>query len=219
MLGNNYYLCWLIVGVFACGCASDREQVALENQLRLQEDSIRRLTEQVETTKRQLAAQDLELLALRASGTSSGVTLASGTTSRNPTPETEVAWGSVVDISIHELTSGILTSEDGRSIANIVIQPLDQEGEIVKVAGELSVQVIGVEGNVETGSKLGGQEFSITQSRDLWARGLISSGFHVDIPIDRTATEISDLDEVRVTATLKLGPDRIYSDTVVIGVD
>ncbi len=197
----------------------DGGRVALETQLREQEETIRRLNQKVQDTQRQLTAQDQEIVALRSGRSKNSASFASHTEDANPTPEVDVAWGSVTAVSIHKLTSAITGVSTGRPVASIVIQPVDRQNEIVKVAGELSVRVSMVDtNNSGADTTLATKAYTITDSRRLWSRGLISSGFHVELPLSTAHGDLRG-QEVLVTAQLSLGTDRQYSDSMLLTVE
>lgn len=201
------------------GCQSESRHSALESQLRDHEATIRELQADVEQAETLLAEQDRELRVARTSATKSrsGNIIAAGKTSAVPfASEAELAWGSVRSLQLHQLTSGLLPSaEKGGSELNLIWQPLDEDGEVVKVAGDLEVHAstVGADGVTQ---EIATREYSITDSRLLWSRGLVSSGFHVTLPIPTPPTTT---DHVLVSAVLNLGPDRNYKASAVIRMD
>jgi len=201
------------------GCQSESRHATLEGQLRKHEATIRELQTEVTRTEELLAHQDLELMAARKSASESrtGNIITAGKTSPAAfAAEPEVAWGSVRSLKLHQLTSGLVRSaEDDKVELSLIWQPLDQDGEVVKVAGELEVRAATVTAN-GVPQEVVTRKYSITDSRLLWSRGLVSSGFHVTLPIP---TPPSTTDHILVTAKLNLGPARIYDASGVIGVD
>ena len=119
-----------------CGCSLS-SQARLEASLRHNENKIRGLQQQLTSAKQQLRDQENELLALKQSPGGNRV----HTASSSRAVETIVAWGVVTSLEIHSLTSGILGTPDGGRIVNLVLQPVDGNGEVVKVAGELEIRV------------------------------------------------------------------------------
>ena len=133
--------------------------------------------------------------------------------------QTQVAWGSVESLKIHTLTSGLMPASGQNSrLMNVVLQPLDDEGELVKVAGQLQVHVAAVQPDGKT-IALASENYSITESRRLWSRGLVSSGFYVQLRISAEDWQKSTgSNQLLVTATLELGRDRIYKTSQLLPV-
>lgn len=191
-------ICLLIL----TGCSLQNEEAALQSQLRMRDAEIRRLNGRVQTLQAELKDQDLELQALREkqnSGTSRTVGFAA---------ETQAAWGSVTDVQLHALTSS--SKLDGnRLLTHLVIQPLDDQKEVVKVAGDLTVtlSIVDMDNAVR---RIASQDFSMTDSRELWTRGLVSTGYHVDLTAD-AGHVAGQIRKVMVSVVLNLGGDRKYT--------
>ncbi len=196
------------------GCQADSRQAALESQLRGSEATIRQLENELDENKQLLAEQDRELAVARSrfEGRGGGVATRAGKVSTvGFTDEQQVAFGSVASLQIHKLTSGIIPSVDRNgSRLNVVLQPLDGEGELVKVAGQLTVNasVVAADGNSK---ELIQRKYSITEGRQIWVRNLVSSGFHVTLELPSEASGLTAAaDKLLVTAALQLSPDRVY---------
>lgn len=204
-------LCVLIPVV---GCQLQPQHAALERQMREREATIRNLEQRLANNEKLLADQDQELAALRnRSSQAADNSIHSVSSARDvaSAEETQVAWGSVDSLKIHTLTSGLMpaSGQSGR-LMNVVLQPLDDEGELVKVAGKLQVHIAAVQADGKTVA-LAGEDYSITDSRRLWNRGLVSSGFHVQLEIlAEDWQQLTDTDQLLVTATLELAADRIF---------
>lgn len=208
----------LSLAVSVAGCASDRERVALESELRGQESRIRDLEKSLSESNTLIKDQDAELTALRNARTPGTNKPGSGTTtarlvSASTPAERLAAWGSVRGIQIHRLTSGVVPSEDTESSTiNVVIQPVDEDGDLVKVAGKLRVTA-NLKQNGETGRQIAAIEYDLTECRRIWNQGLVSSGLHATL---RTTEPISSDTAIQVNATLNLGADRSFKTTEVI---
>lgn len=192
------YICLLIL----TGCSLHDEEAALQSQLRMRDAEIRRLNGRVETLQAELKDQDQELQARREQQNSA--------TSRTVgfSAETQAAWGSVTDVQLHALTSSSKL-EGNRLVTHLVLQPLDDQKEVVKVAGELTVtlSVIDTDNAVR---RITSQEYSMTDTRELWARGLVSTGYHVDLAAD-AGHLAGQIRKVMVSVVLNLGGDRKYT--------
>lgn len=212
----------LFLLIMAVGCQSQKQHLALERQMRDREATIRSLEQQLTHSEKLLADQDQELVALRDNQQDSAagpVRPASSGTAVASTEETQVAWGSVKSLRIHTLTSGLMpaSGQDGRRM-NVVLQPLDDDGELVKVAGQLQIYLATVQPDGKT-VPLAEKNYSLTDSRRLWSRGLVSSGFHAQLPISAEDWQTAaGTDQLLVTATLQLGPDRVFKTSELLPV-
>jgi len=197
-------LCLLLTG---CGLSARHR---LEASLRENEASIRDLQQELASAQQQLRDQEDELGALKQpKGDSQFHTASSGRAL-----ETEIAWGAVDKIRIHSLTSGILRA-DNQLTMNIVVQPLDRDGEVVKVAGELLVQVQ----QPGQAALLAESSVSSLESRSAWSNGIIARGFQIEVPLpDSASVTLPPDSKVLVTATLKLNAERSYQATELLQV-
>jgi hypothetical protein len=186
-------------------------QHRLEASLRQSETSIRQLEQELATAKRQLHDQEDELQALKTPTTESPFHSASS----SRTLEAAVAWGAVNQLRVHSLASGILRADDGGLAVNLIVQPLDRDGEVVKVAGELTIQL------QRPGKTTLLAETTVTplESRSAWTNGIIARGFQVEMPLPKAAdTSLEPDSKVLVTATLNLGHDRQFQATHLVRV-
>lgn len=183
----------------------------LESSLRQHEAGIRELERQLATARKQLRDQEDELLALKQAENESSIHMASS----SKTLETAVAWGSVRKLRIHSLASGVLRSADDKLVVNVMVQPLDGDGEVVKVAGELSVR-LQLPGET---SLLAENAVTSLESRSAWRNGFVARGFQMEIPLRQDAAVTPQPDtEILVTATLNLGGDRRFTASELIRV-
>lgn len=197
-----------------CGCAVNGDRIALENQLRRQETALRELKQQVTETEKLLRDQDQELVALRVTAASrrSG-SAAGGISTVSASAETRTAWGSVTSLRLHKLTSGLIRDEQGVPQAlSLVLQPLDEDRELVKVFGSLTITVSVIKPN-GVAQELLSRSLTMTECRRLWTRGLVSTGFHVELPLPEADDEVwqQDDNKLLVSAALELAPDRTYA--------
>lgn len=191
--------------VALCGCRLTPGD-KLEASLRQQEASIRSLEQQLTKAQQQLRDQENELQTLRQLGEESPFQVASSSRAL----ESMAAWGAVKKLRIHPLASGVLRDETGQWSVSVIVQPVDVDGETLKVAGDLSIQV------QQPGEEilLAGREFSSLQSRSLWSNGLVARGFQIELPVDAEASKgMQPGQEVLVTVTFKLGPEREFVGT------
>ncbi|MEP3481786.1 MAG: hypothetical protein ABJZ55_21265 [Fuerstiella sp.] len=209
------------------GCRSSQSFAKLEQELRGREAEIRQLESEIAASEQQLQDQDQQLAAHRmpsadaVSGTQFAMVSQSAdmpsnhqsSRSTNIPEEVLAAWGSVDRLQIQKLVSGIQW-DSGTPTLHVVIRPVDAEGELCKVAGQLVVRANVV---TESGSSnaIVDHTWNITESRDLWTNALVSSGFHARAPIgDLQAAQSAR--QLIVNATLTLGQGRIFeiSETI-----
>ena len=200
---------------FICGCAFDGRYAALEQDLRGKEATIRELETKVSDAERLLQEQDAELVVLRKataaprSGPSDKSAILQASHHREAV-EQQIAWGRLHEIQIHRLLTGVVpdTAESGRRTFNVVVQPLDGDGEILKIAGELRVTITLVDSGGEP-KVIGSREVTLAESRQLWTKTLLSTGFHIPVQIESPAQNQQFL----VTATLDMGDGRTFTDS------
>jgi outer membrane murein-binding lipoprotein Lpp len=191
------------------GCSLARQD-QLEASLRKSEANIRQLEQKLTVAERQLQDQESELQVLRESPEGSPFHHVSSARSL----EAEVAWGSVQEIRVHSLASGVLKTADGVTM-NAVIQPLDGDGEVLKVAGELTIKVQ----NPGETSLLGEVSQTALESRSAWSNGIVARGFQFQIELPQEAAEkLQPNDEVLVTAILRLNESREFKATQLLRV-
>ena len=174
----------------------------------MRDAEIRRLNGRVEALQVELKDQDLELQALREQQNSlAGRTVGFAA-------ESHAAWGSVTKVRIHALTSSVELN-GGHLATHLVIQPVDDQDEVVKIAGDLTVTVSVVDEDNAV-QRIASEEFSVTESRSLWTRGLVSTGFHVDVSAD-AGHLAGQIRRVMVSVVLSLGGDRRYTVSEFLG--
>ncbi|MCH2200540.1 MAG: hypothetical protein MK102_01110 [Fuerstiella sp.] len=194
-------------GLFLIAGCSLSGQERLESILRQREASLRDLGQQLEAARKKLQDQEDELQALHQLKGESEFQMASSPR----TLETAVAWGAVRELRIHSLTSGLVGSDNEQRVS-ITVQPLDRDGDVVKIAGELSVR-LQLPGET---SILAEAELTSLESRSAWNRGLLARGFRVEIPLKNTSPSFASLkpgSEIIVSATLNVDDDRRFSAT------
>lgn len=212
-----------MVGSALAGCQSSESFAKLEQELRGQEAQVRDLQSQLVKSEQQLQDQDQQLAAHRmptnelSSETHFAmVSQSAGVSADNAAQipeEVLAAWGSVSELRIQKLVSGIQWNS-GKPVLHVVIRPVDADGELCKVAGQLSVQARRVSRDAEP-NLLVEESWTITQSRDLWTKAFVSAGFHVQLPIPNEQAA-QDARRILVTATLQLGQGREFEVTETI---
>lgn len=187
------------------GCSlAKRDQI--EAGLRKSEASIRHLEQKLAIAESQLLDQESELQVLRDTPDEAPFHRASSSRAL----EAEVAWGSVKQIRVHALASGVLRLESGGLKVNAVIQPLDSDGEVLKVAGDLDIKVQ-IPGETAFLAEI---VHTALESRNAWSNGIVARGFQFQIELPQEAAEQLQPDaEVLVTANLRLDETREFKAT------
>lgn len=225
----------LILLLGLCGCAADSRQTVVEQQLRAQEDRIRELDQQLADARQKLTDQDLELSVLRDRPSGSSISLASNSQSFD-TVEERVAWGRVTSVQIHELTCGLVPQADGSNVVQLILQPLDDNLDVVKVAGEIEVtatlkrsagskQTVAGDTDASTSDgetqratenvpqdRVASRTIGLTESRDRWASGLVASGFYLTVPLPDEFVADKAGQTIELSAKIDLGGGRTYRD-------
>jgi uncharacterized coiled-coil protein SlyX len=207
----------------------------VEQQLRAQEDRIRELDQQLADARQKLTDQDLELSALRDRPSGSSISLASNSQSFD-TVEERVAWGRVTSVQIHELTCGVVPQADGANAVQLILQPLDDNLDVVKVAGEIEVtatlkqsahskQTVAGDTDASTPDSetqratdhltqdlVTSRTIGLTERRDRWARGLVASGCYLTVPLPDEVVADKARQTIELSAKIDLGGGRTYRD-------
>jgi len=210
----------LTAGVSLPGCQSTAPQETVEAESRRQSQRITELENRLAESERLLADQDRELQALRSRPSDGVVQVGFVGDQQSPgsegmAPEVMADWAGVSGLRIHRLTSGL---NRDRTAFHLVLQPLDSDQELRKVAGRIEVSVTLLEpGQPPVG--LATHSLSLTDSRRAWVRGLVSSGFQLDVPLDKSQWPARvDNARLAVAASLDLGTDRVYSASEIFDV-
>lgn len=183
---------------------------------------IRDLEARIAESEALLAEQDRELQALRSKTRADVVQVGYDASSVHSTsvslsPEAEADWAAVNGFRIHRLTSGLTSTE--APVFHLVLQPLDSDGELRKVAGQVEVSITWLKPG-EQPIGLAVERVSVTESRRAWTRGLVSSGYHLDIDLDQSLwnREAVGSRKIAVAASLSLGGDRVYTSSEVFNI-
>ncbi len=195
-------LCISFVSAF--GCQSGADVARLEAETRSLSAELNRLQTKLDSSQRLLQEQDAEIVRLRSD--SSPITLVSG--SEVPSNlEENAAWSRVVGVDIHRLTSAITLDEHDVAHAHLVIQPVDRDGEPVKIAGRLKVSLQDAGNQMQ---KTWQKSLTLTECRQAWRSGLVSAGFYVSIPLG----DMTDLPAtLKVDAEFDLGNGSRFETT------
>ena len=208
---NGICCAGLLSAVVVCSGCALTSSGPLEASLRQQEARLRELERELTVARRQLREQEQELQALRTSQYDSPFHV---TSSGRPL-EAAVAWGAVHALRIHSLVSGVIRGEGRERVVSAIVQPVDIDGEPLKVAGDLTLQVQlpGEDGIIAETT------LSALESRAAWSSGIVARGFQVELPLPaETVDELAPGDQVLLTATFRLSPQREFQATALLRV-
>ena len=162
-------LIFLFSWVFVAGCHFAGDDESLEARLRMQEDEIRALQERAALAEREALTARRESGVLRASMEVSDSV---------PRHEQLAAGFAVKKLEIVALLSGFLA--DGR--VHIVVRPIDEDGDIVKLPGQIELRLLNLSSDNPKDQILGQWSWTEDESRDLWSSAAIGTGYAMDLP-------------------------------------
>jgi hypothetical protein len=90
----------------------------------------------------------------------------------------------VAGIQFNSLMTGGRDSdgEPGHDVITAVLAPHDHDGDLVKLGGELELEVLDLTRPAEQ-QRIGTWQYSAEQARELWHSGFLASGFQLDLPV------------------------------------
>lgn len=184
-------LCVLVAG---CHFAGDDE--SLEARLRMQDDQIRELQDRVAQAEREALTARKESGVLRAS---------LEVPNSVPRHEQLAAGFAVKELEIVSLLSGVM--DDGR--IHVVIRPIDEDGDIVKLPGRIEVRLLNLSSDSVQDQRLGEWSWTEAESRSLWNSAAIGAGYALDLP----ATPLPPDQVVTIRARFIASDDRRFDAT------
>jgi len=170
----------LLCGI-GCQSAAVRRAEGLEARLRVQEESLDRLSASLERVESDRDAARREASILR-----------DELVKQQPSPEilqTAHTTARIDRIEVAPLLSGGLDRDDvpGDEQVSLLIAPKDSSGEVHRVSGELSVRLTDI--SLPAGSEeIATANFSSAECEALWHNGIVGRGFRVLIPLPADLT-------------------------------
>lgn len=166
----------LLAVLFLCqgGCASRGNVELLESQLRRQEDQLYAMRLQLAEAESDLSLAQREVQTLRKQVADRGeIALL---------PEQARSLFRVEGIRVNKFLTGGLDrdGEPGDDLLNVVLTPYDEDGETVKIPGELEVEAIDLSAP-RSSPPLGVWRYSSEEVAERWQSGL-TSGFQFRMP-------------------------------------
>lgn len=165
----------LFLGLLATGCASRGNSELLEANLRQQQDQIASYERKVSKLHDELVAARAETDQLRRE------LLAMGKDGRQEATE---PLSKVAGIQFNSMMTGGRDADGspGHDVITAVLAPHDKDGDLVKLGGELELEVLDLTRPANE-QRLGHWKYSSEQARELWHSGFLASGFQVDLPV------------------------------------
>ncbi|WP_437202767.1 hypothetical protein [Planctomicrobium sp. SH664] len=188
------------------GCASRGNVEVLEAQLRSQESVIHHFEREVERLQAELATSRREIDIVR-----SEVALAGHAV----TEETSRSLARVVGLEFNTLLTAAQDRDGSGADERLyaVVYPHDNDGEIVKLSGELEVELLDLS---RSGQKtIGHWSFSTEETRRLWHAGFLISGYELDLPWEQPPSG----SKVLLLARLKTPDGRSFEATHTVKVN
>ena len=158
------------------GCAGSRGDMDLvEARLRDQQDLVTRYEQLVDASQQELllARQETNLLRTQLAEAGASPLL----------PEHADVLLRAEKLAFHEMMTGARDT-DGRAGddgLNIVLAPQTDDGETVRLIGELEIEALDLSRS-EGDQRIGKWYFTIEEAQELWHSGFLASGFQVDLP-------------------------------------
>ncbi len=190
--------CIILIFGLLSGCSTRKQTELLEARLRDQQEMMTRLSEQLERSKNELSIARQESQDLRSQLIASGKPVLQ--------PEQSAVLYRLAGVQVDELQSAILpASSSDQKILNLVLTPLDQYRQPLKIPVDVTLEISTSEKIVET--------MNIT-SKDLadnWSSGWITSGYVLQLPIE-TSKLLSP--QISISVTCNTLDGRQFEDTV-----
>ncbi len=192
----------LLVLQATVGCAADRQGELLEARLREQQDYAAKLASQLERAQADLSVASQESNSLRQQLVASG---------KQPLhPEQADVLYRMAKLKIDQYQSSIIPiGNSNRPLINMVLTPVDQFNESIKLPGDVTINIID-----QQDSLLGTHRFTAAQVREKWNAGWVSSGFVFQLPWPENVS-LSDLSgqQIELKATFKTADGREFEAT------
>lgn len=160
------------------GCLSRGNVDLLESRLRQQQAILMESQREAEKTRGELLLAQREADSLRKQ-------LAQSQGS-SPPPEFTAAVHRATNVKIHSMLTSALNKDDAPGDDAIVVQfaPYDDDGEIVKLPGEVVVTAIDPAADSSL-REVGTWRFTAEQCRESWTRGFLAAGYQFTLPLSR----------------------------------
>ena len=164
---------WAVL--FWGGCVTRGQLETLEAELRQQQDAVQMARRQSDTLQSELvkARRETELIRSQMSATGQGV----------PLPEQTGNLVRLAEVKINTLLSGGKDRDGlpGDDILVALISPLDEQGDLVKIAGEVEIEAFDMTLPSDD-KRVGHWAFDAEQAAKAWHSGFVGAGLQFELP-------------------------------------
>lgn len=157
------------------GCVTTRQLETLEAELRQQQDAVQLARKQTDRLQSELtrAREETELLRSQMASAGQGV----------PLPEQTGNLVRLSEVKINTLLSGGKDRDGlpGDDILVALISPLDEQGDLVKIAGEVEIEAFDMTLPSDD-KRVGHWTFNAEQAAKAWHSGFVGAGLQFELP-------------------------------------
>jgi hypothetical protein len=173
--GRMRALVGLVAMCAGAGCASRGSTDLLEANLRQHQDRLIVYERQVSTLRDELASARAETDQLRRELVALG---------KEGSQEASEPLSRVAGIQFNSMMTGGRDADDapGHDVITAVLAPHDKDGDLVKLAGELQIEVLDLTRPADK-QRIGQWKYSAEEARALWHSGFLASGYQLDLPV------------------------------------
>ena len=167
----------LVLCVAAAGCGATENAAAVRHDLLRAQDRLAAAERQLRDARADLAASEAETLALRDRLSAAGTVVAEA-------PEQTRALGRVAGVAFADLLTGPLDRDDapGDEVLAVVLAPVDADGEPVKAAGAVSLDLTDLAAAGDA-RDVAAWAFGPAEAADRWRATALGSGYRFRLPL------------------------------------
>lgn len=197
-----------LLALVPIGCAARGNVEMLESELRRQEQTQQELAEELKSARAELRVARTDADNLRAQLSQRGQTSL-------VSEQADVLYKAEAIRFNTMLTSGAnRDGQPGDDGLNILLQPVDAQGDLVKLAGAIELDLLDLNRDGES-QRIGRWQFTAEEVRDRWHRGFLSAGYLFQL--DWQTVPVSS--ELTLHARLASPDGRTFSATTQVKVD
>lgn len=176
------------------GCVTGRQLETLEAELRQQQDAVQLARKQTDRIQSELtrAREETELLRSQMAAAGQGA----------PLPEQTGNLVRLSEVKINTLLSGGKDRDGlpGDDLLVALISPLDEQGDLVKIAGEVEIEAFDMTLPSDD-KRVGHWAFDAEQAAKAWHSGFVGAGLQFELPWQDLPTSKELLVHVRLKTT------------------
>lgn len=197
-----------LLALLPVGCAARGNMEMLESELRRQEQTQQELAEELKSARAELRVARSDADSLRTQLSQRGQTSL-------VSEQAEVLYKAEAIRFNTMLTSGAnRDGQPGDDGINILLQPVDSQGDLVKLAGAIEVDLLDLNRDAKS-QRIGRWQFTAEEVREHWHRGFLSAGYLFQL--DWQTVPVSN--ELTLHARLATPDGRTFSTTSQVKID